>query len=192
MLRVKFIRIIFSLPPPNSACQSWKNKYLGLECLSLSLSLSLSLCLYIYICIYISRSMHTKRRVKRKLDDEMTTLTRFPLARRGRDDVRRSRPDPPVSYGGLWRQCGKAVLIARRFTWARDSSATPGSPGCGIWRGTPGGRRCSPTVEDRNPLRLPGSRGSPRRVSSWRSCIPGTCLAASICGNHPRRTLPCR
>lgn len=75
--------------------------------------------------------MHTKRRVKRKLDDEITTLTRFPLARRGRDDVRRSRPIHQyrtVDRGGS----GKAVLIARRFTWARDSSATPGSPGCGI------------------------------------------------------------
>ena len=55
VLRVKFIRIIFSLPPPNSACQSWKNKYLGLECLSLSLSLSLSASIYIYVYIYLDR-----------------------------------------------------------------------------------------------------------------------------------------
>ena len=78
------------------------------------------------------------------------------------------------------RQWKGGSLIVRRFTWARDSSATPGSPGCGISRGTPGGRPCSPTVEDRNPWRRLGSLESPTPVSSSRFCTPGTCSAASI------------
>lgn len=175
--------IIFSPPRPSiRACRrfetieeaSWKNK-LSRARLSSGLSGLSRATLCSLLPVGETKGQREARRRRERLDFNNDDDDDVPVSVA---DIHRSRPWIQRSW--MRQQWKGGSLIVRRFTWARDSSATPGSPGCGISRGTPGGRPCSPTVEDRNPWRRLGSLESPTPVSSSRFCTPGTCSVASI------------